>query len=106
MLHAWRWRKGTLTDLGVLTKGYSSYTNAINARGLIVGQSQDARIDRLTGSPSLFVATVWEQGKIKSLGNVGWSKQHSDRGDGSRFCYGRSGRWRGRYNRLCRGYRV
>src|SRR4051794_15584030 len=32
--HAWEWRNGMLTDLGVLTDGFSTYTNAINRRGV------------------------------------------------------------------------
>jgi probable HAF family extracellular repeat protein len=69
--HAWEWREGKLKDLGVLAHGYSSYTNAINRRDLVVGQSQDDGIDPLTGGPVLFLATVWEHGKIKSLGTFG-----------------------------------
>jgi probable HAF family extracellular repeat protein len=69
--HAWEWREGRLKDLGVLADGYSSYTNAITARGLVVGQSQNAGIDPLTGAPVLFLATVWDHGKIKNLGTLG-----------------------------------
>jgi uncharacterized membrane protein len=35
--HAWEWREGKLKDLGVPAHGYSSYTNAITTRGLVVG---------------------------------------------------------------------
>jgi probable HAF family extracellular repeat protein len=69
--HAGRWRRGVLRDLGVLTPGYSSYTNAINRRGLIVGQSQDESIDPLTGDPSVYKAVVWDHGKIRGLGTFG-----------------------------------
>ncbi len=48
--HAWKWQKGAITDLGVLPDGYSSYTNAINSRGLIVGQSENGQFDPLTGA--------------------------------------------------------
>lgn len=41
--HLWEWRKGMLTDLGALTDGFSSYTNAINHHRVIVGQSQNRR---------------------------------------------------------------
>jgi hypothetical protein len=54
----------------VLPGGYSSWTNGINARGLIVGQSQDGEFDPLTGAPD-FVATVWDHGKVKNLGTFG-----------------------------------
>jgi probable HAF family extracellular repeat protein len=69
--HAWKWSRGVLTDLGALSEGYSSYTNAINSRGLIVGQSQKAGIDPLTGGPVLYLATVWDHGKIRNLGTFG-----------------------------------
>jgi uncharacterized membrane protein len=69
--HAWKWSHGVLTDLGVLRDGYSSYTNAINSRGLIVGQSQNGELDPLTGTPVLYLATVWDHGKIKNLGTFG-----------------------------------
>jgi probable HAF family extracellular repeat protein len=69
--HAWKWSHGVLTDLGVLRDEYSSYTNAINSRGLIVGQSQNGELDPLTGTPVLYLATVWDHGKIKNLGTFG-----------------------------------
>jgi probable HAF family extracellular repeat protein len=69
--HAWEWRKGVVTDLGVLQDGYSSYTNAINVRGLIAGQSQKDGIDPVTGGPVVFLATVWDHGRIRSLGTFG-----------------------------------
>jgi uncharacterized membrane protein len=62
--HAWKWRRGVLRDLGVLREGYSSYTNAINSRGLIVGQSQKEGFDPVTGGPVLYLATEWDHGKI------------------------------------------
>jgi probable HAF family extracellular repeat protein len=68
--HAWKWQNGVLTDLGVLSGGYSSYTNAINSRGLVVGQSENGEFDPLTGAPG-FVATVWDHGKIRNLGTFG-----------------------------------
>lgn len=68
--HAWEWREGILTDLGVLPHGLSSYTNAINSRGLVVGQSQNGDIDPLTGGPS-FLATVWDHGILENLGTFG-----------------------------------
>jgi hypothetical protein len=69
--HAWEWREGKLKDLGVLAHGYSSYTNAITTRGLVVGQSQNDGIDPLTGGPVLFLATVWNHGNPKNLGTFG-----------------------------------
>lgn len=69
--HAWKGSQGKLTDLGVLRQGYSSYTNAINSRGLIVGQSQNGDFDPLTGAPVVYLATIWDHGKIKNLGTLG-----------------------------------
>jgi probable HAF family extracellular repeat protein len=68
--HAFQWRKGLLTDLGVLPLGYSSYTNAINSHGQIVGQSQNGLVDALAGIPE-FVATVWQDGQVIDLGTFG-----------------------------------
>ena len=69
--HAWMWSGGSLIDLGVLRDGYSSYTNAVNSRGLIVGQSQNGEFDPLTGTPVLYLATVWDHGNTKNLGTLG-----------------------------------
>jgi probable HAF family extracellular repeat protein len=69
--HAWEWSNGVLTDLGVLEGGYSSYTNAINSHRLIVGQSQDGRLDPLTGTPAVYLATAWNHGKAIKLGTLG-----------------------------------
>jgi probable HAF family extracellular repeat protein len=69
--HAFLWRNGALTDLGALPGGdYSSYTNGVNSRGLVVGQSQNGNLDPFTGLPD-FVATIWNHGKVKSLGTLG-----------------------------------
>jgi probable HAF family extracellular repeat protein len=69
--HAWEWSNGVLTDLGVLEGGYSSYTNAINSHRMIVGQSQDGRLDPLTGTPAVYLATAWDHGKAIKLGTLG-----------------------------------
>lgn len=69
--HAWAWRDGTLADLGALPGRYSSYTTAINSRGMIVGLSGNGETDPLTGTPALYLATVWDHGKIKDLGTFG-----------------------------------
>ena len=69
--HAWKWSNGVLTDLGVLPGGYSSYTNGINSHELIVGQSQDGRVDPLTGTPGVYLATVWDHDKTVNLGTLG-----------------------------------
>jgi uncharacterized membrane protein len=38
---------------------------------LIVGQSENDGIDPLTGGPAVFLAAVWDHGRIKSLGTFG-----------------------------------
>jgi len=68
--HAFEWRDGILTDLGPLPGGDSSYTNAINSHGQIVGQSQNGLIDSVTGTPE-FVAAVWQDGRVINLGAFG-----------------------------------
>ena len=70
VLHGWKWTDGVLTDLGALPGGSSSYTNAVNSRGLVVGQSEDGGVDPLTGN-ARFVATLWDHGQIKNLGTFG-----------------------------------
>ena len=70
ILHAWKWRDGLLTDFGVLPGGSSSYTNALNSRGFVVGQSEDGEVDPLTGN-ARFVATLWDHGRIKNVGTFG-----------------------------------
>jgi probable HAF family extracellular repeat protein len=69
-MHPFRWRRGTLIDLGVLPGGYGGWVNAANARGVTVGQSDDGEFDPLTGLP-VFVATVWDHGEIRNLGTFG-----------------------------------
>jgi probable HAF family extracellular repeat protein len=86
--HAWEWRDGVLTDLGVLQEGYSSYTNAVNARGLVVGQAQNDGIDPLTGGPVLFLATVWDHGRIRSLGTLGGGNSIAIAADDRNFVMG------------------
>jgi probable HAF family extracellular repeat protein len=70
--HAWKWHGGKLVDLGALPNGFSSWTNAINSQGLVVGQSQNGEIDPDTGVPS-FVPTVWKGGSAIDLGTFGGS---------------------------------
>lgn len=86
--HAWMWSRGSLRDLGVLRDGYSSYTNAINSQGLIVGQSQNGDLDPLTGTPVLYLAPVWQHGRIKNLGTLGGSNSIAIAATDSNFVIG------------------
>jgi uncharacterized membrane protein len=68
--HAFRWHNGVLTDLGPLPSGLSSYTNAINSHGLVVGQAQVSVIDPLVGAPDIH-AVLWKEGQIIDLDHRG-----------------------------------
>ncbi|HXJ88280.1 MAG TPA: hypothetical protein VMS18_15775 [Candidatus Binatia bacterium] len=70
--HAWEWDEGNLVDLGVLPNGFNSWTNAINSKGVVVGQSQNGEIDPDTGVPA-YVPTAWKKGKVIDLGTFGGS---------------------------------
>jgi probable HAF family extracellular repeat protein len=67
--HAFVWQRGVVTDLGSLPGGYSSYASSINARGEIVGYSQNGQIDPLTMYPE-GTAVLWKNGII-DLGTLG-----------------------------------
>jgi probable HAF family extracellular repeat protein len=67
---AFRWHNGVLTDLGALPSGCFSVPNWINARGEIVGLSENGVIDPLTGIPE-YDAVLWRGGKITNLGTFG-----------------------------------
>ena len=83
MSHAFRWRNGAKTDLGVLPGGASSAALWINSKGMIVGMSQNGAIDPLTGIPEVR-GVVWKDGQITDLGtfggNVSYASAVNDRG--------------------------
>jgi probable HAF family extracellular repeat protein len=68
--HAFRWRKGALTDLGTLPGGTNSVAAAINSQGAVAGFSENGLIDPVYGIPA-FVATIWKDGDIEDLGTLG-----------------------------------
>ncbi len=70
VMHAFRWRNGVLADLGALQGGGSSYANAINSRGTVVGQSENGIVDPQTGVPNIDAA-IWKHGQIIDLGTFG-----------------------------------
>jgi probable HAF family extracellular repeat protein len=61
--HAFLWRNGTMTDLGVLAGGSSSGARAVNRSGDVVGTSA-------TGDGP-FHAVLWSQGALTDLGTLG-----------------------------------
>lgn len=68
--HAFKWEKGTMTDLGTRTSGYgNSYAYDINNKGQIVGYSE------IQGGP--YQAVKWENGQIIELGALADSYSHS-----------------------------
>jgi probable HAF family extracellular repeat protein len=67
---AYVWQGGVLTDLGALIPGYSSFASAINARGEVVGLSENGQIDPLTGNYEA-IAVLWRNGIINNLGTLG-----------------------------------
>jgi probable HAF family extracellular repeat protein len=71
-IHAFKWYKNVLTDLGTLPGGASSFPNAINSRGVVVGASANGLIDPQTGLES-WAATAWANGRVINLGTFGGS---------------------------------
>jgi probable HAF family extracellular repeat protein len=71
VFHAFQSQDGKVTDLGALP-GYHncSVATSINARGEIVGYSENGKIDALTGIRQIR-AVLWKEGKIKDLGTFG-----------------------------------
>ena len=68
--HAFQWRDGILTDLGVLPGGSNSFPYGINAKGWVVGGSENGTFDAVLGIPE-FDATLWHNGQITNLGTLG-----------------------------------
>jgi probable HAF family extracellular repeat protein len=63
------WQHGVLTDLPALDPGYSSWADAINARGEVAGLSENGQTDPLTGNYESN-AVLWKNGLI-NLGTLG-----------------------------------
>jgi len=70
LTHAFRWDNGILTDLGALPGVNSSAAVAINARGWILGASENGLTDPATGGPEVH-AVLWKGDQITDLGTLG-----------------------------------
>jgi probable HAF family extracellular repeat protein len=70
VMHAYEWHADHLTDLGALPNGASSWTNAINHRGLIVGHSENGEVVPTSGFIA-FKPVVWYHGQMINLGTLG-----------------------------------
>ena len=69
--HAFKWQDGATTDLGALPgPDNCAVATSINAKGDIVGQSENGQVDALTGVRQAR-AVLWKDGKIRSLGTFG-----------------------------------
>ena len=68
--HAFKWRKGVLTDLGTLPGGSNSFAAANNSQGAVFGISENGLLDPVYGVRA-FVATIWNDGEVQDLGTLG-----------------------------------
>ena len=68
--HAFRWREGSRTDLGVLPGGSNSASTWISANGLVVGTSQNGQLDPLLAGFPEDQAVLWRDGEIINLGSL------------------------------------
>ena len=75
--HAFKWQKGSLSDLGALPGVNSSFGSWITANGLVAGQSGNGEIDPLTGGPEAR-AVFWNDGPIIDLGTFGGNESYAN----------------------------
>jgi probable HAF family extracellular repeat protein len=76
--HAFKWQDGDVTDLGTLPGGGNcSVATSINARGEIVGRSENGVIDPAVGATAIR-AVLWKDGEIKDLGTLGGNMSSAD----------------------------
>jgi probable HAF family extracellular repeat protein len=75
--HAFQFRSGIKTDLGVLPGGASSAAFWINEKGLITGNSENGETDPLIPGLPEVRAVLWNRGKIQDLGTLGGSSSFS-----------------------------
>jgi probable HAF family extracellular repeat protein len=67
---AFKWQDGVLANIGLLPGACFSLPNAISENGIIVGSSDNGKIDPATGFPELH-ADVRKNGRLLDLGTFG-----------------------------------
>jgi probable HAF family extracellular repeat protein len=71
IFRAFKWQAGHVTDLGALAGDSNcSIATSVNARGEIVGQSENGIVDPLFGNKEIR-AVLWKAGRIDNLGTFG-----------------------------------
>src|SRR5262249_42504766 len=76
--HAFKWKHGILTDLDALPGGNNcSVATSINARGNIVGVSENGVIDPVLGANAVR-GVLWHDGKIMDLETLGGTSSSAD----------------------------
>jgi len=75
--HAFKWEKGTMTDLGALPGPNTSNVGWITESGMVSGLSTRSTIDPLTGWPEE-AAILWKDGQMIDLGTLGGYEAQAD----------------------------
>jgi probable HAF family extracellular repeat protein len=70
LAHTFRWKNGTITDLGAFPAISNSGASGINARGWIAGLSQTGDIDPVTDT-LVAHAILWKNSEMIDLGTLG-----------------------------------
>jgi probable HAF family extracellular repeat protein len=70
LAHAFRWKDGVLTDLGLPAGAILSQATGVNARGWISTDYSTNEIDPLTGGP-IFRGALWKDGQFIKLPPLG-----------------------------------